>query len=120
MPCPKYYRPILPMDINRLVGLFAGYGKARLVFTLTPKRFFLGPIFIQGIRRFKKIRRRLKPTSWVTVRRCTVGYRKVVLKQLERHFYHQHDIPYYKHDFYGGLENLDEWLQDIIDYSIKI
>ena len=108
------------MDVNRLIGEFAGYGNTKLVFSLTPKRFFLGPIMVHGIKRFKKIRRRLKPTSWVTVRRCTVGYRKVILKQLERHFFHLHDIPYYKYDFYGGLENLEEWLKDIIDYSIKL
>jgi hypothetical protein len=49
-----------------------------------------------------------------------VGYRKVILKQLERHFFYHHDISFYRGDFYGGLKTLGEWLKDIIDYSIKI
>ena len=42
-----YYSPI-PMDLLNLIGLFAGDINRPIQFTLTPKRKFLGTIFVKG------------------------------------------------------------------------
>ena len=118
MPLPKYYRPILPLDLNNIIGEFAGCGKLRLVFTETPKRHFLGSIWIAGYYCTRTIKRRLKKSSWRKVYRASSVHRRKLFRQLEKSFFTLHSPSYFKNHFYDGIENIHNWLSEVIEYSL--
>ena len=59
-----YYFCPVPGDILDIIGKFAGDFNRPLKFTLTPKRKFLGPIFVQTPSK----RYRLRKESWIPQR----------------------------------------------------
>ena len=75
----KYYRTPLSKDLLQLIGEFCGSEHTRLRFSITPKRKFLGRIYVQ----FKSsvenrfYEKRLKTKNWHTVR---IGTKKDVEK----------------------------------------
>ena len=78
MPCSKYYRSILPLDILQIVGSYAGDEKHKLRFTLSKKRRFLSSIRIQRrdpslYSEFSNPEFTLRRTHWVPVRLNHVG-----------------------------------------------
>jgi hypothetical protein len=119
MPLPKYYRPILPIDLNNIIGEFAGFGKLRLVFTETPKRHFLGSIWIAGYYSTRSIKRRLKPNSWRKVYRASPIDRRNLLRKLEKNFFMSNSpCTWIRNNFYDGIENIHKWLSEVIGYSL--
>ena len=115
MPLSKYYRGPLPMDLNNLIGQFAGSKTFKLVFTLTPKRHFLGAIWIKGPNKT----RRLKKTSWVKVLIAPPAYRMVVIRQMENYFLTRHGLCY-RNDFYELLNMIQKHFMIIIDYRLTM
>ena len=86
----KYYRSSFPQCILHLIGVFAGTEDARLVFTLTPKRHFLGEIFIvcphrQYANRVWK--KRLRKDMWLPTSFVSTFIRDAVITKLVRHMY---------------------------------
>ena len=59
-----YYVPPIPIDLLNIIGQFAGDFNRPLKFTLTPKRNFLGNIFVQS--QYKRYR--LHTNSWIPQR----------------------------------------------------
>ena len=53
----RYYRPLVSDDLLQLIGVFAGFRGARLEFTITPKRKFLGRILIRSDHRKTRLLR---------------------------------------------------------------
>ena len=84
MPLAKYYRPVLPMVLNNLIGEFAGFGKNKLVFSITPKRHFLGKIYITNGYRKKQLRSR---NQWQPIRFASMRNAEKILGHLTRHLY---------------------------------
>ena len=84
MPLSKYYRPILPMALNNLIGEFSGFGKKKLHFCVTPKRFFLGKIYIVNGSRKKQLRSR---DQWKPIRFASLRNAEQILGHLTNHLY---------------------------------
>jgi hypothetical protein len=103
------------MDLNNLIGEFAGSCTFKLVFTLTPKRHFLGAIWIKG----QNKTRRLKKTSWVKVVIAPPAYIRVVIRQMENYFLTRHGLCYRK-DFYELLNMIQKHFMSIIDYRLTM
>lgn len=66
----KYYRTQLPKDLLQLLGEFCGSARTRLRFSITPKRRFLGPIYVQfdSSAENRMFEKRLQKKNWHIVR----------------------------------------------------
>jgi hypothetical protein len=120
MPLAKYYRGILPIDLNNLIGQFAGYRKCVLFFTHTPKRHFLGRIWIIGLYGFKRIKRRLKRSMWQEVVRANNTYRRIMCRQLQLNFSLRYGMYYFHDSYFTDINKIGKWLTEVLDYSLKL
>lgn len=86
----KYYRTILPRCILNLVGEFSGTADAILLFTLTPKRRFLGDIYIVcPHRKFENRmwKRKLRKDLWMPTSFVSSYLVDQIITKLVRHMY---------------------------------
>ena len=115
MPLKKYYHPILPMDLNNLIGKFAGFGRKKLVFTLTNRRHFLGKIYIWSSHSSRSIQLR-RLDQWTAIRLLRPGSSRVIIGELTKSLFISvgHYMNQYVDDLFGKIAQLSE----ILDYHL--
>ena len=113
-----YYFSPVPGDILELIGKFAGDVNRPLKFTLTPKRKFIGTIFVQTPYK----RYRLLKDSWIPQR---LGERGFALRVQQFMYDKLRHTMFFNHDD-EVLKDLDyifaafiERLVEIRNYSLK-
>ena len=83
MPCAKYYRSVIPLDLLQIIGDYAGCDLYKLMFTLSKKRGFLSNILLVWRYPDQYCPGRpiciLKPQHWVPVRLGCIGQILVLL-----------------------------------------
>jgi hypothetical protein len=115
----QYYRSIVPICLLNLIGEFAGTGNAKLVFTITKKRKFLGDIIITCPYRNGIWNRKLKfdswiPTSFVSPFLCELILQKLAYSQNWNK--HDNTIPVYM-EFIAKVETL---FKEVNNYTLMI
>lgn len=117
MPAKIYYRTCLPKDILDIIGMFAGSEDHRLVFTLTPKRKFLGKIMILSCED-NTFRKQLRKRNWIPIRLVSTNFKDLCLDRIRRHVYWS---QFTNHGTFATefIMELDRRMTEIIDFGLK-
>jgi hypothetical protein len=115
----QYYRSNLPSCLLQLIGQFAGTEDCYLVFTITPKRLFLGEIFLECPHRLYENqiwRRKFKKKMWRPTSFVPPALRDLIMNKIIRSMYWDiHDNGKLFCEFLSKLEHL---FNEINNYAL--
>ncbi len=116
MPCKKYYRSVLPIELLDIVGDLAGDNIYKLKFTFSKKRGFLSTIRLKG--RYSDLYyprgNQLRAETWKPVRLGNINTICNMLRLItnELSVYH---IPVFR----DSLQRLHRLLAEVHDYTLS-
>jgi hypothetical protein len=113
-----FYRTVLPSCLLQLIGEFSGTEDCYLRFTITPKRRFLGDIFVECPHRTyddKVWSRKLKISMWKATSFVPPALRDLILNKIIRSMYWNNNGGKL---FYEFLKKLELLFNEINNYAL--